>query len=154
MKLRKILLSTILSVLPFSQTSIIASELITAQNNSDIEEIRKSKITKTGRLVIKFCEKLKDYDGYVMVDNKKFNVSDADVIKPRKIVWKDTNLSKSQLINTDNLKARYFDEDTSTSLEYVVQGDCPATLPILPIIAIGIAIGAGSGGGSGSSTSN
>ena len=154
MKLGKILFSTILSAIPLSHTSILASELITAQNNSDIEEIKKSKITKNGRLVLRFCEKLKDYDGYVSVNNNKFKVEDADIIKPRKIVWKDTNLSKSQSINTDNLKARYFDEDTSTPLNYVVEGDCNAGFPILPIIAIGVAIGAGSGGGSGSSTSN
>ena len=74
-------------------------------------------------------------------------VSDADVIKGKKLVWKDTNLSKTKggSISTNNLLSEG---------KTIIDGDCDNS--ILPILAIaaGIAIGAGSGGGSGSSSSN
>ena len=98
-------------------------------------------------MVVKFCNTLTDYSGYVEVQNKKFLVSDADVIKSKKLVWKDTNLSKTKgdSISTDNLLSEG---------KVIVDGDCGAGILPLLFIAGGIAIGAGSSGGSGSTSSN
>ena len=97
-----------------------------------------------------------NYAGYVEVYNKKFFVEKADLVKPKKIVWKNTNISKTKgnAINTDNLLARYKDEDTQGSLKVLDNGSCG--IGILPFILIGagIAAGAGGSGGSGSSSSN
>ncbi len=147
MKLNKIIFASFLSFLPFHQIQIYSSELFLATTNQSIEEIKRKKVKKNGNLVVKFCSELKDYSGYVEVQSQKFLVSDADVIKGKKIVWKDTNLSKAKgsSINTNNLLSEG---------KVVLDGDCGTG--ILPILLLGgaIAIGAGSGGGSGSSSSN
>ena len=148
MKLNKFIFASFLSFLPFQQVSVFASELLLATGNDSIEEIKVKRVNKKGNLVVKFCDTLTDYSGYVEVQSKKFLVSDADVIKGKKLVWKDTNLSKTKgdSINTDNLLSEG---------KVIVDGDCDTGI-ILPlfVIAGGIAIGAGSGGGSGSSSSN
>ncbi len=147
MNLNKFIFASFLSFLPFQQVSIFASELLIANGNDSIEEIKLKRVNKKGNLVVKFCNTLTDYSGYVEVQSKKFLVSDADVINGKKLVWKDTNLSKTNgdSISTDNL----FSEGKT-----VIDGDCDTgILPIL-VIAAGVAIGAGSGGGSGSSSSN
>ena len=142
--------------LPLNQNSILASEILLANNNDgEIEEVKLRKVNKKGKLVVKFCSKLKDYKGYVQVDNKLFNVKDADIRGPRRIVWKDTSLPKSKgdNISVDNLFARYKDEDRTVPLRVVDEGSCP--VGILPFILIGAGIAAGAGGsGSGSSSSN
>jgi len=147
MKLNKFIFASFLSFLPFQQVSIFASELLLATGNDSIEEIKVKRVNKKGNLVVKFCDTLTDYSGYVEVQNKKFLVSDADIINQKKLVWKDTNLSKTKgdSINTDNLLSEG---------KVIIDGDCgPGILPLI-VIAGGIAIGAGSGGGSGSDTSN
>ena len=147
MKLKRFIFASFLSVLPFQQLSISASELLLATGNDSMEEIKVKRINKKGNLVVKFCNSLSDYSGYVEVQNKKFLVSDADIINQKKLVWKDTNLSKTKgdSINTDNLLSEG---------KVIIDGDCgPGILPLI-VIAGGIAIGAGSGGGSGSDTSN
>ena len=147
MKLNKFIFASFLSFLPFSQVSIFASELLLATGNGSIEEIKVKRVNKKGNLVVKFCSTLTDYSGYVEVQSKKFLVSDADVIKGKKLVWKDTNLSKTKgnSISTDNLLSEG---------KVIVDGDCPAGILPLLFVAGGIAIGAGSIGGSGSSSSN
>ena len=146
MKLNKFIYASLLSILPFQQTSIFASELLLAKGNDSIEEIKVKRVNRKGNLVVKFCNSLDDYSGYVVVENQKFLVSDADVIEDKKLVWKDTNLPKTKRdsINTDNLLSEG---------KVIVDGDCPVGLLPLVVIA-GIAIGAGSGGGSGSTSSN
>ena len=155
-KFGKLALSSFLALIPLSQTTLFASELLLANNNEEIEEVKLRKVNKKGKLVIRFCSKLKDYKGYVEVKNQIFNVQDAVVRKPRRIVWKNTGLPrlKGDAISIDNLSARYYDEERTEPLRVVDEGSCP--VGILPIILIGagIAVGAGSGGGSGSSTSN
>ena len=153
----KLALSSFLALVPLNQTTLFASELLLANNNDEeIEEVKLRRVNKKGKLVVKFCSKLKDYKGYVEVKNQIFNVQDAVVRKPRRIVWKNTGLPrlKGDAISIDNLSARYFDEERTVPLRVVDEGSCP--VGILPIILIGagIAVGAGSGGGSGSSTSN
>tara|TARA_B100000212_G_C27382871_1_gene537905 strand:- start:173 stop:589 length:417 start_codon:yes stop_codon:yes gene_type:complete len=138
MKFNKFLFASLLSFLPFQQISIFASEL---------EEIKvKKSVNSKGNLVVKFCSNLDDYSGFVEVENKKFMVSSADVANDKKIVWKDTNLTKTKgdNINTNNLLSEG---------KVIVDGNC--NIGILPIVILtGIAIGAASGGGSGSSSSN
>ena len=89
--------SSFFALIPFHQGSILASEIFLATNNGEIEEIKVKRVKKNGNLVVKFCNSLTDYSGYVEVQNKKFLVSDADVIKDKKLVWKDTNLSKTKV---------------------------------------------------------
>ena len=147
MRLNKFIFASFISFLPFQQVSIFASELFLANNNDSIEEIKVKRVNKKGNLVVKFCDSLSDYSGYVEVQSQKFLVSNADIIKDKKIVWKNTNLSKTKgdSINTDNLLSNG---------KVIIDGDCNST--ILPILAIaaGIAIGASGGGGSGSTSSN
>ena len=110
MKLNKLIFASLLSCLPFQQVSIFASELLLATGNDSIEEIKVKRVNKKGNLVVKFCNTLTDYSGYVEVQSKKFLVSNADVIKGKKLVWKDTNLSrtKGDSIITDNFnKIKY-----------------------------------------------
>ena len=146
MNLNKLFFASLLSFLPFQQVSIFASELLLASGNDPIEEIKVKRVNKKGNLVVKFCNTLTDYSGYVEVQNKKFLVSDADVIKGKKLVWKDTNLSKTKgdSISTDNLLS----EGKS-----IINGNCDTGILPLILIGAGIAVGAGSGG-SGSSSSN
>ena len=151
----KFAFSTFFALLPLNQTSILASDLLLANNNDeDIEEVRVRRVNKKGNLVVRFCNKLKDYKGYVEVDNQIFNVKDADIIKPRRIVWKDTNLPrlKGDDITINNLLARYKDEDSTVPLRVVDEGSCG--VGILPFIVIGGILAGASGGGSGSSSSN
>ena len=147
MNLHKFIFASFLSFLPFQQISIFASELLLATGNDPIEEIKVKRVNNKGNLVVKFCNTLGDYSGYVEVQSKKFLVSDADVIKGKKLVWKDTSLSKikGDSINTDNLLSEG---------KVIVDGDCNTGILPLFVIAAGVAIGAGSGGGSGSSSSN
>ena len=147
MRLNKFIFASFLSFLPLQQVSILASELLLVTGNGSIEEIKVKRVNKKGNLVVKFCNTLSDYSGYVEVQSKKFLVSDADVINGKKLVWKDTNLSKTNgdSISTDNL----FSEGKT-----VIDGDCDTGILPLLVIAAGVAIGAGSGGGSGSSSSN
>ena len=125
-------------------------------NYEELEEVKLKRVNKKGNLVVKFCNKLKDYEGFVTVDNKKFQINDANIIKPRKIVWKNVNLptQRGENINTDNLIARYFDDkDNSEPLAVLDDGECG--VGIIPFIIIsGLVIGGASGGGSGSSSSN
>tara|TARA_B100000161_G_C33532129_1_gene406566 strand:- start:204 stop:689 length:486 start_codon:yes stop_codon:yes gene_type:complete len=155
-KLKRFLILTLLVTFPLTSTSTLATELLIANNTEDVlEVIRKRRINKKNNLVVKFCSKLKDYTGYVLVDGKKFLVSDADIKKPRKIVWKDVNLTKSDSdkIDTSNLKARYIDEDITEDLKFLDDGECGVGLFPLILIGAGIAVGAGSGG-SGTTSSN
>ena len=147
MNLNKFIFASFLSILPFQQVSIFASELLLATGNDSIEEIKVKRVNKKGNLVVKFCNTLTDYSGYVEVQSKKFLVSNADVIKGKKLVWKDTNLSrtKGDSIITDNLLSEG---------KVIVDGDCDTGILPLLVIAGGIAIGAGSSGGSGSTSSN
>ena len=147
MKLNKLIFASFLSFLPFQQVSILASELLVATGNDSIEEIKVKRVNKKGNLVVKFCNTLSDYSGYVEVQSKKFLVSDADVINGKKLVWKDTNLSKTKgdSISTENLLSEG---------KVIIDGDCDTGILPLLVIAAGVAIGAGSGGGSGSSSSN
>ena len=146
MKLNKVIFASFLSFLPFQQVSIFASELLLANGNDPIEEIKLKRVNKKGNLVVKFCNSLSDYSGFVEVQSQKFLVSDADVIKDKKLIWKNTNLSKTKgdSINTNNLLSEG---------KVIIDGDC-GEIGILPLIVIGAAIGAASGGGSGSSSSN
>ena len=155
-KFGKLFFSSFFALLPLNQTSILASEILLANNNDDdIEEVRVRRVNKKGNLVVRFCNKLKDYKGYVEVENQKFMVQDADIRNPRRIVWKNTRLPKlrGDDISVDNLFARYKDEDRSEPLRVVDEGSCP--IGILPFIIIGAGIAVGAGGsGSGSSSSN
>ncbi len=152
----KLAFSSFLVLIPLNQTSILASDLLLANNDNDeIEEVKLRRVNKKGNLVVKFCKKLKNYEGYVEVENQIFNVKDANVIKPRKIVWKDTNLPKlkGDDISVDNLLARYKDEDSTVPLRVVDEGNCG--VGILPFIVLGgVLAGAAGGGGSGGSSSN
>ena len=149
----KLAFSSFFALLPLNQTSILASDLLLANNNDDIEEVRVRRVNKKGNLVVRFCNKLKDYKGFVEVGNQTFNVRDADIIKPRRIVWKETNLPKMKgdTISVDNLFARYQDENTTDPLRVVEEGSCG--VGILPFVIIGAGIAAGAGG-TGSSSSN
>ena len=154
-KFGKLFFSSFFALLPLNQTSILASEILLANNNDDdIEEVRVRRVNKKGNLVVKFCSKLKDYKGYVEVDNQIFNIKDADITKPRRIVWKDTNLPKlkGDDISVDNLLARYKDEDSTVPLRVVDEGSCG--VGILPFIIIGGIVAAAGGAGSGSTSSN
>tara|TARA_B100000161_G_scaffold227386_1_gene173853 strand:- start:874 stop:1317 length:444 start_codon:yes stop_codon:yes gene_type:complete len=146
MKLNKIIFASFLSILPFQSVSIYASELFLTTQNNIIEEIKLKRVNKKGNLVVKFCNSLTDYTGYVKVDTQKFLVSDADVVKDKKLVWKATNLPKlkGDAINTDNLLSEG---------KNIVDGNCKGA-GILPLVFIGagLAIGAGSGGSSSSSS--
>ena len=152
-KFGKLFFSSLFALLPLNQASLLASDILLANNDEDIEEVRVRRVNKKGNLVVKFCNKLKDYKGYVEVENQIFNIKDADVIKPGKIVWKETNLPKlkGDDILLDNLFARYKDEDSTVPLRVVDVGTCG--VGILPFIVIGAGIAAGAGG-SGSSSSN
>jgi len=154
LKLGKFFFSSFFALLPLNQSSLLASDILLANNDEDIEEVRVRRVNKKGNLVVKFCSKLKDYKGYVEVENQIFNVQDADVRKPRRIVWKETNLPKlkGDDIIVDNLFARYKDEDSTVPLRVVDEGDCG--VGILPFIVIGGILAGASGGGSGSSSSN
>ena len=146
MKLNKFIFASFLSLLPLQQVSIFASELL-ATGNDSIEEIKVKRVKKNGNLVVKFCNSLSDYSGFVEVQGQKFLVSKAEVLKDgKKLVWKDTNLSKTKgdSINTDNLLS---------DGKVIIDGDCNSNVIPLLVIA-GLAIGAGSGGGSGSTSSN
>ena len=148
MKLNKIIFASFLTFLPFQQLVIYASELLLATGNNSIEEVKVKRVNKEGKLVVKFCNSLTDFSGYVEVQDQKFLVSDADIKKGKKIIWKDTNLSKTKgdSISTDNLLSEG---------KVIIDGDCDS-VGILPLIIVGagLAIGGGSGGGSGSTTSN
>ena len=143
--INKVFFSSLLTILPFQQLTLQASEILIA-NGDSIEEVKAKKVTKNGKLIVSFCNKLSDLSGYVEVENSKFNVSDADVISEKKLVWENTNLSKTKgdLINTNSL----FSEGSR-----IVSGNCGVGILPLIVIGAGIAIGAGSGGSS-SSTSN
>ena len=147
MKLNKFIFASFLACLPFQQLSIYASELLLATGNDSIEEIKTKRVNKKGNLVVKFCNSLTNYSGYVEIKNKKFLVSEADIIKGKKIVWKDTNLSKTKgdSITTDNLLSEG---------KVIINGNCsaPGILPLI-FIGAGIAVGAGASG-SGTSSSN
>ncbi len=133
------------------------SPVLALDSNRELEEVKSKKVNKRGNLVIKFCSKLKDYNGFVSIDDQKFQINEANIIKPRKIVWKDVNLpkQKGKNINTENLLARYFDDsDNSQPLTVLEDGECGIGILPLIVIGAGIAVGAGSGGGSGSSSSN
>ena len=153
-KFGKLLFSSFFALLPLNQTSILASDILLANNYEDIEEVRVKRVNKKGNLVVRFCSKLKDYKGFVEVDNQIFNVKDADIIKPRRIVWKETNLPKlrGDDISVDNLLARYKDDDSTEPLRVVDEGSC--AIGILPFILIGGILAGAGGGGSGSSSSN
>ena len=150
--------SSLLMSSPLLHTAVKASNpMLATANNSKLEEIRVKRVNKKGKLVVKFCKKMKDYKGYVKVSDKKFTISEATIVKPRKIVWLDTKISKKDTkdINTDNLLARYFDDkDSSEPLKVLDEGDCPAGVLPLIIIGAGIVAGAGGSGGSGSTSSN
>ena len=148
MKLNKLIFASLLSFLPFQQVSILASELLLANGNDSIEEIKVKRVNKKGNLVVKFCNNLSDYSGYVEVQGKKFFVSEAEGLpRGKKLVWKDTNLSKTKgdSIRTDNLLSEG---------KVILNGNCGTGILPLLVIAAGVAIGAGSGGGSGSSSSS
>ncbi len=154
-KFGKLFFSSFFALLPLNQASILASDILLANNDEDIEEVTVRRVNKKGNLVVKFCSKLKDYKGYVEVENQIFNVKDADVIKPRRIVWKETNLPRlrGDDISVDNLLARYKDENSTVPLRVVDEGSCG--VGILPFVVIGgILAGAGGSGGSGGSSSN
>ena len=53
-----------------------------ADARSTVAKVKR--VNKKGKLVVKFCNSLTDYSGYVKVQNQKFLVSDADVIKEKK----------------------------------------------------------------------
>ena len=141
--INKVFFSSLLTILPFQQLTLQASEILIA-NGDSIEEVKAKKVTKNGKLIVSFCNKLSDLSGYVEVENSKFNVSDADLISEKKLVWENTNLSKTKgdSINTNGL----FSEGST-----VISG-VDGILPLI-VIGAGIAIGAGSGGSSGD-TSN
>ena len=154
--MKKFFLSIFLLSVPFNSIGVFASELLIASNDDDqIEEVANKKVNKNGKLIVRFCEKLKDFNGYVEVDNKKFLVDDADIIKPRRIVWENSGLPKqgSEDISVDNLVAKYYKEDSNEPLRVVDDGSCGVGILPFIIIGAGAAIG-GSGGGSGSSSHN
>ena len=153
-KFGKLFFSSFFALLPLNQASLLASDILLANNDEDIEEVSAKRVNKKGNLVVRFCSKLKDYKGYVEVENQIFNVKDADIIKPRRIVWKETSLPKlrGDDILVDNLFARYKDEDSTVPLRVVDEGSCGAG--ILPLIVIGGIVAGASGGGTGSSSSN
>ena len=147
-------------IISIALTALTSFSLLTPvkvlANSSELEEVKTKKVNKKGNLVVKFCSKLKDYEGFVEVDNQKFQINKADIIKPRKIVWKDVNLptQKGQNINTDNLIARYFDDKDNEPLAVLDDGECGVGILPLIIVGAGIAAGASGSGGSGSSSSN
>ena len=133
------------------------SPVMAFENDNKLEEVRVKRINKKGNLIVKFRSKLKDFEGSVKVDDKDFKIKDADIIKPRKIVWQDVNLPKQKgdNINTDNLIARYYkDKDNINPLRVIDDGECGLGILPLLVIGAGIAAGSGSSGGSGSSSSN
>jgi len=135
----------------------VLSPIMALENNETLEEVKLKRVNEKNKLVVKFCKKMKDYKGFVEVDNQKFQINEADIIKPRKIVWKDVNLpvQKGKSISTDNLIARYYDDnDNSEPLTVLSDGECGLGILPLFVIGAGIAVGAGSGGGSGSTSSN
>ncbi len=146
LNLNKILFSSLITVLPFNQLAVFSSDLLIANNNSALEELKNSKVNKKGQLIVKFCSKLSNYSGFVEVQNKKFFVEDAKNFKDKKLVWYNTNLPKlkSTSINTGNL---------SSNNKKIVDGDCDG-VGILPLIILGAGIAVGGSGGSGSSSSN
>ena len=81
-KFGKLFFSSFFALLPLNQASLLASDILLANNDEDIEEVSVRRVNKKGNLVVKFCSKLKDYKGYVEVENQIFNVKDADIIKP------------------------------------------------------------------------
>tara|TARA_A100001011_G_C14095653_1_gene750509 strand:+ start:57 stop:506 length:450 start_codon:yes stop_codon:yes gene_type:complete len=143
--LNKLIFSAALTFIPLQQVSVLSSELI-ASNNA-IEELKSSKVKKNGNLVVNFCSKLSDFSGYVEVGGTKFDVDTADTVKPKKLVWKGTNLPKTNSI----------DISTSNLLsdgKVVLDGDCNSNIfPIVVLLGAGI-IGAAAGGGSGGTSSN
>lgn len=152
---KKLAFSSFLALFPLNQFSLLASDILLVNNNyDDIEEVKVRRVNKKGNLVVKFCSKLKDYKGFVKVDNQIFNIEDADIIKPRKIVWKDTNLTKfkGDDISINNLLARYKDEDKTEPLRVVDEGSCGAG--IFPLLLLGGVVAGVSGGGSSGSTSS
>ena len=153
-KFGKLFFSSFFALLPLNQASLLASDILLANNDEDIEEVSAKRVNKKGNLVVRFCSKLKDYKGYVEVENQIFNVKDADIIKPRRIVWKETSLPKlrGDDILVDNLFARYKDEDSTVPLRVVDEGSCG--VGILPFIVIGGILAGAGGSGSGSSSSN
>lgn len=134
----------------------VLSPVVALENDKNLEEIKVKKVNKKGNLIVKFCSKLKDFEGFVKIDDQNFQISNADIVKPRKIIWKDVNLpkQKGENIITDNLIARYHnDENNSQQLRFLDDGECG--VGILPFILVGVGIGIGAGsGGSGSSSSN
>ena len=156
-KFTKACLVSSIALLPSVYSASSASEiLIVNQSIESIEEIKKSKIRNNGKLVVKFCTKLKDYEGFVSVAGKKFFASEADIKKPKKLVWFDSGFKKdsSKLIDTDSLKANYFDEDSSENTKTVLKGDCPGGFPLAALAIVAGVAAASGGGGSGGSSSN
>ena len=145
--------STTLSVLSLFN---ISSPIMAQENYETLEEVKVKKVNKKGNLIVKFCRKMKDFDGFVKVNDLTFPIDEADKIKPRKIVWEDVNLpsQKGKNISTDNLIARYYEDKENTEpLKILDDGECG--VGILPLLFVaGLAAGAGSGGGSGSNSSN
>ena len=71
-KFGKLFFSSFFALLPLNQSSLLASDILLANNDEDIEEVRVKRVNKKGNLVVRFCSKLKDYKGYVEVDNQIF----------------------------------------------------------------------------------
>jgi len=159
MKNLKYISRTILGSLIFLSTNshnlVFANELLLAnQTIESIEELKKAKVKK-GKLIVKFCSELKDLDGYVSVGGKNYYVNDADKVGSKKIVWKDkeTLISNSETIITDNLKGKYKDEEEFVPSKFILEGDCKGGFPIFGLaILAGIAAAAGGGGGGGTSS--
>ena len=110
------------------------------------------------------------------MNGQDLDIVDAKFVKPKKIVWEnlkfDSN-STSYILNTENLKGKYRNEDLNDAPSKLAIGDCgplnyakgktKSTLQLTQssgigalgvILGVALAIGAGSSGGSGTSSHN
>ena len=178
MKFIKKNIALILLPVFFVNTTNLLAEINSGQKE-EIDSIRNIKLFKDGKLKIRFCDKLKDYEGFVTVGNRKYDVRDAYKIKKSKLVWlgdnqPDLDKGKQYFVSTDNLKARPHEEDDDYNLVKLNNGGCGAlayikgkgnslikissggSAPFILGVAIiaGIAAGGTSSSGSGTTSSN
>ena len=162
----------------FVNTTSLLAETNSGQKE-EIDSIRNIKLFKDGKLKIRFCDKLKDYEGYVTVGDRKYDIRDAKKIKKSKLVWlgdnqPDLDEGKQYIVSTENLKARPHEEDEDYNLVKLNNGGCGAlayikgkgnslikissgaSAPLIMgvLIIAGVVAGSSSSSGSGTTSSN
>ena len=60
-KFGKLFFSSFFALLPLNQSSLLASDILLANNDEYIEEVSVRRVNKKGNLVVKFCSKLARY---------------------------------------------------------------------------------------------